>query len=150
MSLILAIALAACTAASKAGTVFTKDDLARLKFLEGRWKGIGPDGAAFYEEYDFPDPETLRSRRYPDARFTASTDSSTVTLEDGSILARWGRFSWKASEISSDRACFDPLDAPGRFCWDRRTDSFVAVTQRWTDEKGDEQSYTVALERVPR
>lgn len=148
VSLILAVALAGCITNQEAGPMFTREDLARLRFLEGRWKGTGPDGSAFFEEYDFPDPETLRSRRYADERFTASTDSSTVTLENGAVLSRWGEFTWRASEISPGRACFVPVAAPSSFCWDRRTESLVEVTQRWTDETGKELSYTVPLERL--
>ena len=128
--------------------MFTIDDLTRLAFLEGRWKGTAPDGSPFFEEYDFPDPQTFRSRRYADERFAEATDGSTVTLENGAVVSKWGPFSWKASEIAWGRACFVPIEAPSSFCWERKTDALVEVTQRWTDESGKEQTYTVPLERL--
>ena len=128
--------------------MFTPADLSRLRFLEGRWRGEGPDGRPFYEAYDFPEPARLRSRRYPDAEFSAPTDGSTVALEDGEIVSRWGAFTWRAVEVAAGRACFDPVDAPSSFCWRRVDDDHVDVVQRWTDEDGRGQTYTVTLERV--
>ena len=138
--LVFAFAVTGCS------ITFTRHDFAHLRFLEGRWKGVGPDGAAFYEEYDFPAADTLRSRRYTDPHFSEPSDSSTVKLEAGQVVSRWGEYTWKAMQITSTKACFDPLEAPSSFCWERVGDSSVAVTQRWTDESGKAQTYTVPLE----
>lgn len=131
------------------GAMFTSTDLAQLKFLEGRWKGIGPDGKPFYEAYDFPDPATFRSRRFPDARFSAPSDGSTVTLQDGQLVSRWGEYTWRAVEVTQHQACFEPMNAPSAFCWRRSGDATVEVVQRWTDQSGTAQTYTVRLERLP-
>ena len=47
-ALTIAFALIASACAATAGG-YTQGDLAKLSFLEGRWQGIGPDGAPFYE-----------------------------------------------------------------------------------------------------
>ena len=129
--------------------MFTPADLAHMQFLEGRWKGTGPDAKPFFEAYDFPDPATFRSRRYPDAQFSTPSDGSTVTFQDGQIISRWGEYTWKAVKITSQQACFEPLNAPSSFCWRRTGDTTAEVVQRWTDQNGREQSYTVPLERLP-
>lgn len=129
--------------------MFTPDDLAHLKFLEGRWKGTGPDGKPFYEAYDFAGPTTFRSRRYPDAAFTAPNDGSTVVLQDDAVVSRWREFTWRAVALTPDQACFEPIDAPSSFCWRRVGDSTAEVIQRWKDEDGTDRSYTIALERLP-
>lgn len=126
---------------------FTLTEFAQLKFLTGRWKGTGPDGKDFYEEYDFPAAHTLRSRRYPDASFSTSTDSSTVSFDNGEVISRWGEFSWKATQISAEDACFAPVNAPSSFCW-QRAGAAVEVTQRWIGDDGKEQSYTLKLTRI--
>ena len=141
--------LAGCVTTHTPAPMFTAADLSHLRFLEGRWKGIGPDGNAFYEAYDFPDAVTFRSRRFPDATFSASTDSSVVTLQDGAIISRWGEYTWKAVEITPVLACFEPLNAPSSFCWRRAGASSAEAVQRWTDGEGKAQSYTVPLERLP-
>ncbi|WP_313915579.1 hypothetical protein [Tahibacter sp.] len=89
----------------------------------------------------------MRSRRYPDATFSTSTDSSTVSFDNGEVISRWGEFSWKATEISADKACFAPVNARGSFCW-QRTGAMVEVTQRWKGDDGKDQSYTLKLTRV--
>ncbi len=128
--------------------MFSQNDFNQLKFLEGRWKGSDPKGAAFYEQYDFPNPGTLRSLRFPTAEFSKSTDTSTVTFQDGAIVSRWGDFSWRASEITRDKACFEPINAPSSFCWKLSNEAALEVTQRWTDASGKEQTMTMALTRL--
>jgi hypothetical protein len=123
-------------------------DIAALKFLEGRWSGKGPDGSTFYEEYSFANATTFLSRRYSDATFAKSTDGSTVSLEDGKIISRWGEYSWEADAITEGLASFRPLNAPSSFSWRRVDSDTVEVTQKWTDEKGAAQSYSLTLTRV--
>ena len=129
--------------------MYTVADLAHLRFLEGRWTGTSPDGAPFYEAYDFVDAGTFRSRRYADERFSTATDGSSVVVEAGEILSRWGEYRWRAVEVTPQRACFEPVNAPSSFCWRRAGESSVEVVQRWNDEHGKEQSYTLLLNRIP-
>ena len=68
--------------------------------------------------------------------------------KDGAILSRWGDFSWRASEITRDKACFEPINAPSSFCWNRAGATTLEVTQRWTDAGGQEQTMTIALTRL--
>jgi hypothetical protein len=128
--------------------MFTREDFAHLAFLDGRWRGVGPDGAPFYEAYDFVDPATFRSRRYTDDRFTTAADGSTVAFADGVVTATWGPFTWTAVDLTPDRACFAPVAAPSAFCWERTGAGSVTVTQRWTDDAGVERHSTMPLVRV--
>lgn len=146
--MLLATTAAAANAGDNAPT-FTENDFRQLKFLEGRWMGTDPTGAAFFEQYDFPDAATLRSQRFAAADFSAATDGSTVTLKDGEVISRWGDFSWRASEITPDKACFVPLKAPSAFCWKRVDATALTVTQNWKDGTGKDQSMTMTLKRVP-
>lgn len=148
--LLLCLALApACMTTRAPAPMYTTADLAHLKFLEGRWKGTGPDGKPFFEAYDFPDPATFRSRRFPDASFESASDGSTVRLEEGQVVSRWGEFSWRAVSLTPEEACFEPVNAPSAFCWRRTGARSAEAVQRWTDEQGNAQSYTVPLERLP-
>ena len=115
------------------------------EFPEGRWEGSDGKGNAFYEQYDFPDALTLR---FPTREFGKRTDASTVTLKDGEIVSRWGDFSWRASEITRDKACFKPVNAPSLFCWQLASATALQVTQRWKDASGKEQTMTMALKRL--
>ena len=128
--------------------MFAAADLAHLRFLEGRWIGRSPAGADFYERYSFSGDSEMRSERFPDAGFAAPTDGSVVALRDGRVVSTWREFTWEASELTPVRACFEPVNAPSAFCWERVSDQEVRVTQRWSDERGAPQQYVVALRRL--
>lgn len=148
----LRIAVALCIAAglnlSSATTMFNESNFAQLKFLEGRWKGVGPDGKDFFDEYVLAEPTLFRSIRHADETFSKATDGSTVALKDGIITSTWGQFTWKATSLSASKACFEPVNAPSSFCWERVAQDIVTVTQRWTGSDGKEQSFILTLNRV--
>jgi len=140
------VALAACAPveskfASTEQAMFDTDTMDHLAFLEGRWIGTGPDGRPFYEGYRRVDRNTLVSERYEDATYAKVVDGSTVTLEDGAIISRWGDYSWRADDVRAGYASFAPVEAPSAFTWRRIDDDTVQVTQRWTDDAGTEQTY---------
>lgn len=154
---LFALLLAGCAAAAasappsspiKGNQMFDEKAFANLQFLDGRWSGEGPDGKPFFELYDFPTPRTMRSRRYNSAAFDQSSDGSSVELKDGAIISTWGDFTWRATSISADEVQFEPVNAPSAFSWRKAGADEVAVTQRWTDEKGAPQTYTLTLTRV--
>ena len=128
--------------------MFTAADFAHLKFLEGRWEGIGPDGKPFYEQYVFPSEGEMRSIRFADASFAEPADGSVVALDDGRVASTWGEFTWEASELVPGKACFIPVNAPSSFCWERLSATSAQVTQRWVDEHGSPQQYVVPLRRL--
>ncbi|TYT26782.1 hypothetical protein FZO89_11210 [Luteimonas viscosa] len=128
--------------------MFTLDQFRQLAFLQGRWTGDGPDGTPFFEEYAFVDASTLRSTRYADARFAEATDSSTVAFADGIVTSTWNGFSWRASAIGADAAAFEPVEAPSAFSWSRGPDDTLEVVQRWSDDQGRPQQYTLVLRRI--
>ena len=49
----LAVSLCAAlvATAAHATNMFTESTFAQIRFLEGKWKGVGPDGKDFFEEY---------------------------------------------------------------------------------------------------
>jgi hypothetical protein len=128
--------------------MFTVSDFTHLRFLEGRWIGQGPDGADFYEKYSFPSETEMRADRYADASFSTPTDGSVVALQSGQVTSVWKEFKWSASELAPGKACFVPINAPSSFCWERVSDREARVTQKWTDEKGAPQEYSIPLRRL--
>ncbi len=130
------------------GIVFTESDFEKLRFLEGRWVGTAPDGNKFYEEYDFPAEGMMRSRRADDASYSSYTDGSTVMLQDGAIISKWGEFEWRATSVSEHAVHFAPVNAPSFFSWEQMSGDEIAVVQEWTDEKGEKQRYSITLSRV--
>lgn len=129
--------------------MFSPDDFAQLDFLAGRWKGETPDGKPFYEEYDRPEPNVYRSRRFTDATFSEYGDGSTITLEEGEVVSQWGEFTWRASRIAPDAASFDPVNAPSHFSWHRIGADTLEARQRWSAD-GKEQHYTITMVHIAR
>jgi hypothetical protein len=127
--------------------MFSLDDFAQLQFLEGRWKGIAPDGKEFFEEYDRPEPAVFQSHRFPDSAFTGHTDGATIRLQDGEVISQWGDFTWKASSIAADTAAFEPVNAPSRFLWRRVDERTLEACQHWTSD-GKEQEFTLRMSRI--
>ena len=145
---LLLATIAATANAKDPARMFTSDDFKQLAFLEGRWQGTDPAGKAFFEQYDFADASTFRSQRFPSTAFSGATDSSTVTLKNGEVESRWGDFTWRASQLNPDMACFEPVNAPSSFCWKRAGSDTVEVVQRWQDADGKPQSMTMKLVRL--
>ncbi len=133
---------------SAAPTMFNESSFSQIRFLEGRWKGIGPDGEEFFDEYVLSEPTLFRSIRHADGSFNKATDGSTVTLKDGVVTSTWGQFTWMATTLSASKACFEPINAPSSFCWERVAPDTVSVTQRWTGSDGKEQSFVITLNRI--
>lgn len=143
-----ALGLAVSFNSSAATIMFDESSFAQIKFLEGRWKGVGPDGKVFYDEYVWVDATLFRSTRHADATFSQAMDASTVALKDGAITSTWGQFTWRAHLLSASKACFEPVNAPSSFCWELVAPDTVTVTQRWTGADGQAQSFVLTLERV--
>lgn len=144
----VAMMMAACTSTPPGKDMkFTPADFAHLRFLEGRWEGTGPDGNPFHERYVFPSDTEMHAIRYRDSSFTEAGDGSTVRLEAGAVTSRWQQFTWKAVDLAPGKACFEPVEAPSAFCWERISEDEVRVTQRWSDDRGNPQQYSVPLRR---
>ncbi len=142
------LAVFSSVSAREATQVFDEEQFTQLRFLEGRWTGTTPDGSAFFEAYDFPQPTQLRSQRFADASFDTAVDGSTVSLLDGEVISQWGQFTWRATELGPGLARFEPIEAPSSFSWRRVGDDTVEVTQHWRDEHGEAQSYALTLRRI--
>lgn len=128
--------------------VFDESSFSQIRFLEGRWKGVGPDGKEFFDEYVLAEPTLFRSIRHADGAFNEATDGSTVRIEDGVVTSTWGQFTWRATTLSASKACFEPVNAPSAFCWERVAPDALSVTHRWSGSDGEEQSYVLTLNRV--
>jgi hypothetical protein len=147
--LLCAAAVAAADTPNKeAPPMFTQSQFDQLDFLLGDWRGTAPDGNTFHERYQRGDAGQLQSLRFATDAFAEATDGSTLVLRDGRIEARWGEFTWQASRIGPAEACFDPVNAPGGFCWRAEGPDRLTVTQRWTGADGAEQSMVIAMTRV--
>lgn len=73
----------------------TRTQFAGLRWLAGRWHGVGfgplASVGSFYEGYEFVDDSTMRMYTYSDSTFTRATDSTRFELRGGILTARDAR-----------------------------------------------------------
>lgn len=111
--------------------------LARLRWLEGRWRGEGDGQAPFFESYRFLDDSAFVSHSWADSTFGRATDSSRYELRGGRLANVGDGPRWGAVEVSDTLAVFVPLArARNGFLWRRETNDAWTATIRWQTPQG--------------
>jgi hypothetical protein len=128
--LFLICSLACSTGKSVAtpGTKFTAADVARLKWIEGTWRGMDGD-KPFFERYQIEE-NALVVESFDDETFSSPTDSDRFELKNGEFGKGEGDKRVVASEISANHIQFVPA-VPGKsnnFRFERQSDgTWIAV-----------------------
>ena len=107
---------------------FTQQDFARLKWIEGQWKGAG-SAQPFYEAYRMTSPTRLESQSFADEAFATPTGNRSVYLEDGRILRDGGNSQWVAVRFTDSSIEFEQVqNASSAFVWTRKSpDAWTAI-----------------------
>jgi hypothetical protein len=135
--------------AADAGT-YTLDDFRRLRWLDGRWRGLLPNGGSFFEQYRVIDDSTIAMHTF-DSTFVSKRDSARITLRGGTIADEGGSARWVATRLDSTGVDFAPHHgAANYFTWSRETDDRWTATLRSTDKDGRPQSVVYTLQRIGR
>ena len=129
---------------------FSLQDFARLRWLDGSWRGRLPDGGYFYERYRVMDDSTIAMRGFPDSLFARVTDSSTIGFRGGTIASEGGS-RWVATRLDSSAVDFaSARDASNNFTWVRESPDRWTATLRSVDKQGRAQTIVYPMERVRR
>lgn len=124
---------------------FSTADLAKLRWIEGTWRGTGVNQAPFYERYRFENDSTLAVETFENEKFDKVTDTSRFELKDG----QFGEGSRSAAtELDNDSIIFYSLAKGGNaWRWKRESkDQWEAIVdwpagkrvyrmERWTPGK---------------
>ena len=111
--LIAAMLLAACGRGAPPHAAAA--DVARLRWIEGTWRGTGDVEAPFYERYRFENDSTLVENGL-DSTLTVAQDTARFDLRDG----RFGNSHWQATVLTADSVVFVAAsDAARSFRWRR-------------------------------
>jgi hypothetical protein len=130
---------------------FTAADFARLRWLEGRWRGFMPDGKTFYESYTIDNDSTIVKQSYADTTFTNPTDRSVIQLRGTTVSDEGGNSRYVATRIDSMGVDFAPeRGANNHFSFAREDATKWNATLRWTDAQGQARSVVYALHRFGR
>ncbi len=108
---------------------FATSDLAKLRWIEGSWRGTGVGQAPFYERYHFENDSTLVVESFDNDKFDKVSDVSRFELKDG----RFGEGNRSAAtEIDNDFVIFYSLKKGGNaFRWKREAKDLWQATVDW-------------------
>lgn len=104
-------------------------DMAKLRWLEGDWRGSGGGYDQFYERYLFDGDSVLRQYSFTDSTFSQAVDSSAVRLHGDSLFSESGEVRYVAAALRDTSVTFAPwARALNRFTWRRTSDTtWVAI-----------------------
>lgn len=129
------------SAASPVPKQITPADLARLRWIEGTWRGTGGGVAPFFERYKFENDSTLLVESFKDETLKVS-DVSRFQLKDGRFEGSDGESGSVATALDDNSITFAPTGkARNSFRFQRVSDNSWKAVLNWT-ENG------VAKERV--
>jgi len=90
----------------------TPADIARIKWLEGTWRGSGEGQEPFYERYHF-DGTTMTEESFSDENLANVTESAQYKLINGEFRHTQNAKRVAASEITDDHIQFVPVVGDG-------------------------------------
>lgn len=108
-------------------TNLTAADIAKLKWLEGNWRGSGADQPPFFERYRFEGETTLAVDSFPDEKLDRVEDTSRFELKNG----QFGNSHYAVSSIDDNTVNFEPLAAKNSFRWERVSENAWKATLKW-------------------
>src|SRR6185503_4650765 len=123
-------------------TNFTTADIAKLKWIEGTWRGSGVDQTPFFERYRFENETTLAVDTFPDEKLDKVEDTARFELKDG----QFGNGSYVASAIDDKGISFEPVTASNSFRWERVSENSWKATLNWParrDKPAGERIYNM-------
>jgi hypothetical protein len=129
---------------------YSLPEFARLRWLEGSWRGRLPDGGYFYERYHALDDSTIVMHGFTDSTFARTTDSSRITLRGGTVASEGGS-RWEAISLDSSSVDFVSTRAASNgFIWTRESPDKWKATLRSEDKQKRPVTTIYQMERVGR
>jgi hypothetical protein len=113
-------------------THFTTDDMAKLRWIEGTWRGTGDVEKPFYERYRFENDSTLVVETFDNEKVDKVTDSTRFELKDGQFGNGGNDSRWAATAIDDNAVTFEPVaKARNSFRWQRASKDLWQAILSW-------------------
>jgi hypothetical protein len=128
------------------------DELKKLRWIEGAWRGAGDDQAPFFERYRFENETTLAVESFKDQTLGEADDVTRFELRDGVFGNRGEGARWVATELDDSSVTFSPVaKARNTFRWQRESaDVWRAVLDYPASEGKPARRRVYRMERLPR
>jgi hypothetical protein len=112
-------------------------ELAKLRWIEGAWRGTGDVEKPFYERYRFENDSTLAVESFPDETLSKVDDVTRFELKDGQFGNGGEGSRWAASELTDNSITFVPIKgARNSFQWRKGSDGTWTATLEWPAVEG--------------
>jgi hypothetical protein len=151
LAVLAAATITAARAQAQGGqprTAFGTADLAKLKWLEGTWRGTAPNEPTYYERYKFANDSTIEITYFNDSSLSRATGDGRVYLSAGKIFHTFGPGRWAATHVDESGAFFVPqANAHNTFAWSVQSPEAWTATVR-TGLSGHERVTVYEMRRI--
>jgi hypothetical protein len=129
----------------------TATDLAKLRWIEGTWRGTGDVEAPFYERYHFENESTLVVESFDDETLSKINDVTRFELKDGQFGNSGEGSRWTATELNDDSVTFTPVArAKNSFRWQKESEGKWKAILDWpSTETSPSRQRVYLMERWP-
>jgi hypothetical protein len=126
-------------------------ELAKLRWIEGAWRGTGDIEKPFYERYYFENESTLVVEGLSDETLSKVTDTTRFELSDGSFGNLGEGSRWVATALDDSSVTFEPVARTrNTFRWQRESKDAWKAILNWpatADKPARQRVYL--MERLP-
>lgn len=129
----------------------TVEDLKKLRWIEGTWRGTGGGVAPFFERYHFENFNTLVVEGLADEKVDKVSETSRFELKDGEFGSNEDGSRSVATALDDNSITFDPVfKARNTFRFQKESpDSWKAILTWPASEKGPAGERVYNMERWP-
>jgi len=129
----------------------TVDDLKKLRWIEGTWRGTGVNQPAFFERYRWENDTTLAVASFENEKLEKVTDTTRFELKDGEFSGGSEGARYVATALDDNAITFAPVvKARNWFVWKRESkDSWTAIIKPLAKPDKPSKDIIYTMERLP-
>ncbi len=128
----------------------TANDLLKLRWIEGSWRGTGGGVEPFFERYKFENDSTLAVETFDDGTLSKVNDVSRFELKNGNFGFSTGESGSVAIALDENSITFAPLGkSRNAFRWQRENEDAWTAILTWTDKDGAAKERIYKMARWP-
>ncbi|HEX5702132.1 MAG TPA: hypothetical protein VFX97_02810 [Pyrinomonadaceae bacterium] len=129
----------------------TVEDLKKLRWIEGTWRGTGVNQPAFFERYRWENDTTLAVDGFENEKLEKVTDTTRFELKDGEFGGGSDGARYVATALDDNSIRFGPvIKARNFFVWKRESkDLWTAIIQPLPRPDRPTKETFYKMERLP-